>query len=99
MFVLEIIYIKNPKKVVGGLMNRNKKILFGALAVVSGLLMMPINPAVDLDDADDVESVDGETDFLISSYKMSYYWGNEDMRLTNGTDYFDTYWDEKNDTW
>lgn len=79
-------------------MKRNKKILFGALAVVFILLMMPINPAVDTDDANNVETVDDVTNFLISNYKMSTYWGNEDMPLTNGSGYFDTYQDE-NGTW
>lgn len=40
----------------------------------------------------------GKTGRMPSSYNLSPYWGNEDMQLTNGTGYFDTYQDE-NDIW
>jgi len=48
--------------------------------------------------ADNVEAVDNETGFFPSSYNLSKYWGNKDMKLTEGTGFFDTYKDE-NGTW
>jgi hypothetical protein len=82
----------------GFMMKKNKKILYGVLSVVFVLLMMPVNPAIDIDVVNNVETRDDETGFLTSSYKMSEYWGNEDMPLTNGTGFFDTYQDD-NGTW
>jgi len=43
--------------------------------------------------------VDGVTGFLTSSYNLSKYWGNKDMKLTNGTGFFDTYKDENGVWW
>ena len=83
----------------GVMMKVNKKILYGALLAVFTLLLMPVQSAVDTGKANNVDIVDVNTNRYSSNYPFSNYWGNADMKLTNGTGFFNTHKDDNGNWW
>jgi len=75
-----------------------KKILVFGIVFFIVFSSVSLTNFVGTGNANNVEAVDDETDFFPSSYNLSKYWGIADMKLTEGTGFFDTYQDE-NGTW
>jgi len=53
---------------------------------------------VDADETNNTKMISSKTRYFASTINLSEYWGNGDIKLTEGTGYFDTYQDE-NGTW
>ena len=78
-------------------------VLFKKSLAVGCMLFMILSSVstanfVNANNTKNIEIVNGKTGLSIKSYNLSKYWGNRDIKRTNGTGFFDTYKD-KNDTW
>ena len=75
-----------------------KKVLVIGTAVFIVFSSISVANPIVTNIAENIVITDDKTSFFASMYNLSKYWGNADMKLTEGKGFFDTYKDE-NDKW